>query len=113
MTDTYQAVYEAVRSKLSSGNIGDAVQSAMRDANISFYADQASEAIKQVAFEYLRPSVLFRPALSADGNQWCALYGENLQEGVAGFGDTPAAAMYAFDDAWLNEKLPSKQQKDN
>ena len=23
-----------------------------------------------------------------DGNQWCFLYGENLQEGVAGFGNS-------------------------
>ena len=28
-----------------------------------------------------------------DGNQWCALVGENLQEGVAGFGDTPSDAL--------------------
>lgn len=28
-----------------------------------------------------------------DGDQWCALYGENLQEGIAGFGDTPYNAM--------------------
>jgi hypothetical protein len=35
-----------------------------------------------------------------DGDQWCALYGENLQDGVAGFGDTPEKAMYAFDAAW-------------
>jgi hypothetical protein len=27
-----------------------------------------------------------------------------LQEGVAGFGDTPAKAATAFDLAWLNEK---------
>lgn len=33
------------------------------------------------------PGVMYRPALSVDGNQWCALYGSNLQDGVAGFGD--------------------------
>jgi hypothetical protein len=31
---------------------------------------------------------------------WCALFGDNLQEGVVGFGETPAKAMYAFDTAW-------------
>lgn len=31
-----------------------------------------------------------------DGNQWCVLYGANLQEGIAGFGDTPISAMRAF-----------------
>ena len=41
-----------------------------------------------------------RPTLSIDGNQWCALYGDNLQDGVAGFGDSPDAAMREFDKAW-------------
>ncbi|MGO3930844.1 hypothetical protein NP284_21335 [Rhodopseudomonas pseudopalustris] len=50
------------------------------------------------------PHVLMRPALFPDGDMWCALYGENLQEGVAGFGATPAAAMEQFDWAWRNEQ---------
>ena len=29
-----------------------------------------------------------------------ALYGENLQDGVAGFGDSPALAMADFDLQW-------------
>ena len=43
---------------------------------------------------------MWKPTLSIDGNQWCALYGEDLQNGVAGFGDSPELAMYAFDAAW-------------
>jgi len=43
------------------------------------------------------PHVLMRPALSRDGNQWCALYGDNLQDGVGGFGDSPAEAMADVD----------------
>ena len=31
--------------------------------------------------------------LYVDGDQWCALLGENLQEGQAGFGKTPADAL--------------------
>ena len=31
-----------------------------------------------------------------DGEQWCYLLGENLQEGIAGFGDTPFKAMLDF-----------------
>ena len=48
------------------------------------------------------PSVLYRPKLSRDGNQWCALYGDNLQDGIAGFGSSPAAAMEDFDRAWFS-----------
>ena len=29
-----------------------------------------------------------------DGDQWCALQGENLQEGIGGFGDTIANALH-------------------
>lgn len=62
-----------------------------------------AEAEKEEPVAWLRqdrPSVLFRPHLSIDGNQWCALYGDNLQDGVAGFGDSPEAAMRDFDQAW-------------
>lgn len=50
------------------------------------------------------PSVIYRPSLKIDGNKWCALYGESLEEGIAGFGDTPAEAMAEFDKAWLTYK---------
>lgn len=54
--------------------------------------------------ERRRPSVLFRPTLRQDGDQWCALYGKNLQEGCAGFGDTPKDAMRAFDENWRSQE---------
>lgn len=78
---------------------------------ISFAADQASIAIISAASEHARPSVLFRPALSIDGNQWCALYGTNIQEGVAGFGDSPANAMWDFDRNW-NAKLGAAPKRE-
>lgn len=31
-----------------------------------------------------------------DGNAWCCLYGDNIQEGICGFGDTPYQAGLAF-----------------
>ena len=98
--DTYQAVYDAVRSKMSNGDIGCAVESAMRDANFSHYAQQVASCYMDSAHEQQRPSVLFRPAISIDGDQWCAIYGKNLQEGIAGFGDTPEKAMFDFDEQW-------------
>lgn len=53
-----------------------------------------------VAVAMTRPVVLFRPKLSKDGNQWCFLLGDNLHDGVAGFGDTPEQAAAAFDLEW-------------
>lgn len=70
---------------------------------ICFAARQVNNAWQEAASEQMRPCVVFKPALSRDGNMWCALFGENLHEGVAGFGETPAKAMYAFDHAWLTE----------
>jgi hypothetical protein len=62
-------------------------------------------AIRSVEAEMTRPFVVMRPKMYPDGNQWCALYGENLQEGVAGFGDTPSKAAEAFDSAWMNQTI--------
>lgn len=31
--------------------------------------------------------------IQKDGDSWCALLGENLQDGVSGFGDTPQEAL--------------------
>lgn len=69
-----------------------------------------TEALRQeVAVEQKRPSILLRPALSIDGNKWCALFGDNLQDGVAGFGDSPAEAYEDFDRNWA-AKLPTTQR---
>ena len=55
---------------------------------------------QDVATAWTRPCVLFKPHIYPDGNQWCALYGEDLQMGVAGFGDSPELACEDFDRAW-------------
>lgn len=43
---------------------------------------------------------MLRPRIFMDGDQWCVLYGENLQDGVAGFGSSPMLAVYDFNKAW-------------
>ena len=62
------------------------------------------EAIRRVSHEWMRQSVLFRPKISLDGNQFCCLLGSNLQEGIAGFGETPDQACRAFDEAFWYKK---------
>lgn len=47
-----------------------------------------------------------RPPVYPDGDQWCALYGADLQVGVAGFGDTPDQAVRAFNRAWVLDPPP-------
>ena len=58
------------------------------------------DCVIEVARSMQAPHLLYKAELSKDGDQWCWLYGENLQEGVAGFGDTPAQAAIAFDREW-------------
>ena len=104
----YQAIYDAVRSRISGGDIG----SAIRDVASSAFDWSHERAILLqeylvTATEAQRPSVLYRPELMAEGDKWMALYGPDLAVGVAGFGDTPAEAMAAFDAAWRNEKTPA------
>jgi len=101
--ETYQPIFDAVRSKISNGDIGAAVEAAMSNANISHYFSMAMNTMQYAAAEHQRPSAVFRPKLSIDGNQWCALYGDNLQDGVAGFGDSPSDAMFDFDRAWFSK----------
>lgn len=37
-----------------------------------------------------------RPKLFKDGDQWCCLFGEDIQSGVCGFGKTPFEAIEGF-----------------
>lgn len=64
-------------------------------------ASMAGEEVRVAAAQYGRPSAVWKPKLYIDGNQWCALFGENLQDGVAGFGASPADAMWDFDRNWF------------
>lgn len=61
---------------------------------------QNSWSVQYAGVDYARPCAIFKPCLFVDGDQWCALYGANLQEGVAGFGDSPEQAMISFDAVW-------------
>jgi len=71
----------------------------------------AAEAAFQAEVERQRPFFLLRPRMYPDGNMWCALYGENLQGGVAGFGVTPEAAAKDFDANWRGQTLNPKSRQ--
>jgi len=73
-------------------------------------AAMVQESLQQVAYEQMRPSVLFKPCLYRDGSLWCALFGEDLQSGVCGFGESPADAMWDFDKEW-SKKIAKESGK--
>ena len=49
---------------------------------------------------------MLKPKVSIDGNQYCVLYGDNLQEGISGFGDTIYLAILDFNKQF-NAKITS------
>jgi len=92
-----------------SGNIRAYLQQAAEQQVGNAEIDmQAAHFREDAAMEMKRPFMLLRPRIFPDGNQWCALYGDNLQEGVAGFGDTPSLASNQFDIEWLNGRVKTK-----
>lgn len=108
MSDSYRAVYDATRSRISAVDTGHAIEQAAREAfDLSYQKQHLQQEIYRASTEMTRPCVLFRPRVFIDGDMWCALYGENLQDGVAGFGKSVADAMADFDAEW------SKPLKEN
>jgi hypothetical protein len=107
MSDSYQAIYDAVRSRISGGNIADAVTEVARSAfDISHMTFQIKGDIDGLLYDLSQPFTRLRPKMYLDGNMWCALYGENIQEGVCGFGGSPQKASEAFNAAWFKEVKP-------
>ena len=92
MSDTYRAIYDA--ANLNMGGLSN-------------LAPHIQQEVYSVSHEMQRPSVLYRPTISADGDMWCVLLGEDLQCGVAGFGETPAKAMAAFENEFWHGKTPT------
>jgi hypothetical protein len=73
--------------------------------DISNDAYLARMAIVEAAMFVSAAHTRMRPAIYPDGDMWCALYGEDLRNGVAGFGATPAAACADFDKNWDTQTL--------
>ena len=46
-----------------------------------------------------------KPSIQIDGNQWCVLYGDDLQVGIAGFGDSPHLAIMDFNSQWYKSLI--------
>lgn len=106
--ESRQAIYDAVRSQITHCNTVDIVQHVAREA-FGEAAQQNTEAARTIADYQTAPSVLYRPSIGRDGNKWSVLYGDNLMDGVCGFGDTPAEAMADFDRNWAAERCGQEQ----
>ena len=63
----------------------------------------ATQLVDQIASYHATWASTMKPRLFKDGDMWCALHGDDLQVGIAGFGPTPALALMAFDTAMCSE----------
>src|SRR5260370_41170680 len=95
----YQAIYDAVRSRISGGNVGEFVAEACRQAfDISYMTSALQQDFSIAAQEMARPCILFKPIIQADGDMWTVLLGPDPQIGVFATGATPAEAMTNCDE---------------
>jgi hypothetical protein len=92
---------------LPSHAVDEIVQGVIAHAEFCF--EMIRRKGEEAASEYGRPSTVFRPKLTIDGDQWCAIYGDNLQDGVAGFGISPGEALWDFDRNWWAKLTPAKE----
>ena len=79
----------------------------------NLYIQGLAEAQVVEASEY-NLMALLKPKIFIDGDHWCVLYGQNIQDGVAGFGRTAFEAVLAFNAAWhvpaIKEPIPEQPQ---
>ena len=67
------------------------------------------ESLRYAEFDLVSsPFGLLKPVMSIDGNQFCFLLGDNLQSGLAGFGDTARLAAIDFNKQFNEFSLSKK-----
>ena len=70
------------------------------------------ESLRYAEFDLVNsPFGLLKPVMSMDGNQFCFLLGDNLQEGLAGFGDTPRLAAVDFNKQFNEYSIMNRRGK--
>ena len=102
MSDNYQAVYDAVRSRFSNFDSSGLIDNIASKFDISWTMSRLEATIADSvieAAEYSRFAML-RPTLQQDGNMWICLLGDNLQVGIAGVGETPYLAIIDWNKAF-------------
>ena len=70
------------------------IESSQRQWNETLqHQEKMNILIEQVEYNKF---MMLKPKVSIDGNQYCVLYGEDLQVGIAGFGATLYLAILDF-----------------
>ena len=74
------------------------IESSQRQYNeIMYHQERMNIIVEQEEYNLFN---LLKPKLFIDGAQWCVLYGEDMQSGICGFGESPYKAILEFNKAW-------------
>ncbi len=78
----------------------------MIDILYSHHKDLLFQTLNNAAIENeeLNLIAILKPSLTIDGDNYCYLHGENLQEGVSGFGKSPYLAALDFRKNYYKEQ---------
>ena len=101
MNDIYQATYDVVSRKIGYFDAGELIDKI--NCNFSNIDQYFRNAADELSYELTRPCILYKVIPFKDGNEWCALLGENIQDGICGFGKSPYLALKEFDNAFYKE----------
>jgi hypothetical protein len=77
------------------------IESSQRQFNETIEHDSRLRAA-QTAEDFAMFAAL-KPEIKKDGNQWCILLGNNIQEGIAAFGKSPFEAIRNFNAEMYKE----------
>ena len=109
MSEIYDATYNAVRSRINHCDMDSVLRDWLQAQDFSF---NMNNRINELFSEQMRPCILLRPKISRDGDMWCVLYGDNLHDGIAGFGRTANEAFHDFDNNYFHEKTAKENSND-
>ena len=65
------------------------------------HQDRAFLTVEKIEYNLFQ---ILKPKLYKDGDKWCVLYGDDIQEGICGFGETPYKAILDWNKQW-NSKI--------
>lgn len=76
----------------------DQMESSQRqDQNVRFHNERMWNENERRIYQVIQE---LNCTISKDGDEWCCLYGADLQVGVCGFGKTPHEACVNFGTTW-------------
>ena len=77
------------------------VESSQRQHHeVMYHQERMNLAVEKIEYNLFS---MLKPKLYKDGNSWCCLYGENIAEGIVGFGETPYKAILDWNKQWIRE----------